>query len=144
MVRDTQHAWSCDMGEYFEDDEALARQLATRIDDDGEDRIMFAREGCMFRLTYEDRPYPATMTPPVDESWRSRTYSVTLLTGSPNCSGGNIFAATWPSGYTHEPVQVVAKDAPADAPAIADGTVHDVSRVLSGIGVVLWPDLYDL
>ena len=143
MGQDIIHQWSCDAGEHFEDDEGLARQLADRIDD-GEELVMFAREGCMFRLTYEDREYPATATPPVDAHWRSRTYSVTLLTNSPTCVGGNVFTSTWPRGYTHAPVQVVAKDAPSDAPVIVDGTMNDVLRVLTGIGIVLWPERYDL
>jgi hypothetical protein len=41
-------------------------------------------------------------------------------------------------------VRVVANDAPSDAPVIVDGTMHDLSRVLNGIGIVLWPERYDL
>ena len=127
-------------GEHFADDEALARHLAARIDA-GEERVMFAREGCMFRLTWEDRRFPAT-TPPIDEFWCSRTYSVALLTNSSTCTVGNVFTTAWPRDYRHEPVKVIAKDAPSDAPVIVDGTMHDVSRVLSGMGIVLWPERY--
>ena len=135
MCPDIMHAWSCDE-EHFEDDAALARHLAARIED-GENHISFSREGCWFRLDYEDREYPATMTPPADAFSRSRTYSVILVTNSPNCRGGNVFTATWPDGYTHGPVQVVARDAPPDARIIPDGTVSDVLHVLTGIAVVL-------
>jgi hypothetical protein len=143
MPRDTIHMWSCDAGEYFEDDDGLARRLASRIDD-GEERVMFAREGCMFRLTYEDRPQTASTTPPADALWRSRTYSVTLLTNSPTCIGGNLFTATWPNGYEHPPVRMVAKDAPSDAPVIVGDSMNDLLRLLTGIGTVLWPERYDL
>jgi hypothetical protein len=136
------HAWSCD-DEHFEDDAALARHLAARIDA-GQNGISFAREGCWFRVDYEDGAPPATMTPPVDAFLRSRTYSVTLITNSPNCTGGNVFTATWPGGFIHEPALVVAQDAPPDAPVIVDGTANDVRRVLTGMGSVLWPDLYDI
>ena len=105
---------------------------------------MFARQGCMFRLTWEDWPPPKTVTPPADAFWRSRTYVVTLLTNSSTCTVGSVFTSTWPTGDWHEPVQVVAKDAPPDAPIVVDGTMHDLSRVLTGIGIVLWPERYDL
>jgi hypothetical protein len=143
MRPDVRHAWMSESGEHFADDEDLARHLAARIDA-GDERVMFAREGCMFRLTWEDWPAPATVTPPVDAFWRSRTYVVTLLTNSSTCTVGDVFTSTWPTGYWHEPVQVVAKDAPSDAPVIVDGTMHDLSRVLTSIGIVLWPERYDL
>jgi hypothetical protein len=136
------HAWSSD-GEFFEDEDALARHLAVRIDS-GEDRVMFNREGCWFRLSYTDVESPATMTPPVDSYWRNRTYTVDLVTNSPSCTGGNVFTSTWPNGYSHEPVHVVARNASSDAPAIVDGTVRDLSRVLTSIGIVLWPEHYEV
>jgi hypothetical protein len=142
MCPNIRHAWSCDE-EHFEDDAALARHLATRVDD-GENHISFSREGCWFRLDYEDREYSATGTPPVDAFSRSRTYSVILITNSPNCTGGNVFTATWPDGYTHGPVRLVARDAPPDARVIPDGTAGDVLHVLTGMAVVLWPDRTDL
>ncbi len=143
MRPDLEHAWTCDE-KRFDDEHALARHMAARIDA-GEERVLFARNGCMFRLTYEDRSLPTTtVTPPVDAFWRSRTYRVTLITNSPTCVGGNVFTATWPDGYAHPPVKVIAKDAPLDAPAVVDGTQNDVVRVLTGIGIVLWPGLYDL
>ena len=67
-----------------------------------------------------------------------------LLTNSPTCVGGNLFAATWPFGYAHEPVRIMAKGASADAPTIVDGTRKDISGVLTSIGVVVWPELYDI
>ena len=143
MRPDVRHAWMGEWGEHFADDEALAGHLAARIDA-GDERVMFAREGCMFRLTWEDSPLPATVTPSVDAFWRSRTYVVTLLTNSSTCTVGSAFTSTWPSGYRHEPVRVVAKDAPSEAPVIVDGTMQDLSRVLTGIGIVLWPERYDL
>ena len=143
MRPDIRHAWMSESGEHFADDEALARHLAALVDA-GEERAMFAREGCMFRLTWEDWPLPETVTPPADAFWRSRTYVVTLLTNSSTCTVGSVFTSTWPTGYWHEPVQVVAKDAPPDAPIVVDGTMHDLSRVLNGIGIVLWPERYDL
>jgi len=142
MRPDGKHAWMSESGEHLVDDEALARHLAARIDA-GDERVMFAREGCMFRLTWEDQRFPET-TPPVDATWRSRTYSVALLTNSSTCTVGNVFTAAWPNGYRHEPLRVVATDAPSDAPVVVDGTMHDVSDVLSGIGVVLWPERHDL
>ena len=142
MCPDMRHAWTCD-AKRFEDDDALAGYMAERIDA-GEEGVLFARGGCMFRLTYEDRPIPATVNPPKDAIWRSRTYSVTLVTNSPTCIGGNVFTTTWPNDYTHEPVQVVATDGSPDAPVIVDGTMHDVRRMLAEIGVVLWPESYDL
>ena len=142
MCPDMRHAWTCD-AKRFEDDDALAGYMAERIDA-GEEGVLFARGGCMFRLTYEDRPIPATVNPPKDAIWRSRTYSVTLVTNSPTCIGGNVFTTTWPNDYTHEPVQVVATDGSPDTPVIVDGTMHDVRRMLAEIGVVLWPESYDL
>ena len=142
MCPDMRHAWTCD-AKRFEEDDALAGYMAERIDA-GEEGVLFAREGCMFRLTYEDRPIPATVNPPKDAIWRSRTYSVTLVTNSPTCIGGNVFTTTWPNDYTHEPVQVVATDGSPDTPVIVDGTMHDVRRMLTEIGVVLWPESYDL
>lgn len=143
MCPDLKHPWMSESGEHFADDEALARHLAAQIDA-GKEGALFSREGCMFRLTYADSPYPTNATSPVDAFLRRRIYSVTLVTNSSTCVGGNVFTATWPNDYTHEPVQVIAKDAPSDAPVIVDGTMNDVSRVLTGIGVVLWPELYDL
>ena len=43
----------CDAGELFEDDAGMATRLAARIES-GDNRIMFSREGSMFRLTSED------------------------------------------------------------------------------------------
>ena len=140
MRPDMMHTWSSD-GEFFEDEDALARQLAVRIDS-GEDRVMFNRDGCWFRLSYTDVESPPTMTPPVDSYLRNRTYTVDLVTNSPACTGGNVFTSTWPDGYSHEPVHVVARDASSDAPATVEGTVHDVARVLTSIGIVLWPEHY--
>ena len=135
------HMWMCDAGDHFRDDDAMAERLAERIDA-GDERIMFSREGCMFRLTYEDRPYAETVSA---TDWRrSRTYSVVLLTNSPTCVGGNLFAATWPSGYAHEPVRVMAKGASTDASTNVDGTRKDISGILTSIGVVVWPELYDI
>jgi len=142
MRPDIRHAWMSESGEHFADDEALARHLAARIEA-GDERVLFARGGCMFRLTWEDRRVPETI-PPGDAFWRSRTYSVTLLTNSSTCTVGNVFTATWPNGYRHEPLRVLATDTPSDAPVVVDGTMHDVSRVLTGIGLVLWPERYDL
>ena len=141
MPRDIVHMWSCDAGEHFEDDAGLAKRLAGRVDDDGEERVMFAREGCMFRLTYEDT-FPADPRPLENEFRRSRVYSVTLLTNSPTCAGGNVFTATWPNGYVHPPVRVVDRDPPSDAPVIVDGTMNDLLRVLGDIGTVMWPERY--
>ena len=140
MCPNRKHAWFCD-GEHFEDDDSLARYMAARIDA-GEEGVLFAREGCMFRLTYEDSEHPATMTQPADPFWRRRTYSVGLLTNSSTCTVGNVFTTAWPRDYRHEPVNVVAKDATPDAPVIVDGTMHDVSHVLTEIGIVLWPERY--
>ena len=143
MCPELKHAWMSESGEHFADDGALARHLAARIDA-GEEGVLFSREGCMFRLTYADGPHPTNGDSPVAAFWRNRTYSVTLVTNSSTCVGGNVFTATWPDDYAYEPVQVIAKDAPSDAPVFADGTMRDISGVLTAIGVVLWPELYDL
>lgn len=135
------HPWMCDTGQLFENDDGLARRLASRLDE-GDQRIMFSRDGCMFRLTYEDKMYPPSAH--MADYLLNRTYTVTLTNYSPSCAGEHVFAATWPEAYTHHPVQIVANDAPEDAPVIADGTMKDVSRVLTSIGVVLWPELYHL
>ncbi len=141
MRPDIVHLWSCD-GEHFEDDDALARYVAARIEA-GEDRVMFAREGCMFRLVYEEEEDPAAATPPQDAFRRRRTYIVTLLTNSPTCIAGNVFTDAWPRGYRHGPVQAVAKDAPPDAQFVVDGTMNEVGRLLAGMGSVLWPERHD-
>jgi hypothetical protein len=130
-VRNETHQWSCD-GQHFADDDALARHLVGCIDA-GEVPVSFSRSGCWFRLGFEDEAG--------DPSSRSRVYTVTLVTNSPQCAGGNVFTATWPNGYVSEPVGVAVEDAP-DAKASGDRTMHDISRVLSSIGTVLWPELY--
>ena len=56
MRPDGGHAWICDAGDRFEDDAGMATRLAARIEG-GDDRIMFSREGSMFRLTSEDGPH---------------------------------------------------------------------------------------
>ena len=101
-------------------------------------RVMVACSGSRMRTRCTPRPrtWPTTCC--------NRTYTVTLTNYSPSCAGEHVFAATWPEAYTHHPVQIVANDAPEDAPVIADGTMKDVSRVLTSIGVVLWPELYHL
>lgn len=114
--------WMCD-GEHFEDDEALARHLAGRIGA-GQVLVSFSRLGCWFRLGFE-----------------GRIYTVTLVTNSPHCAGGNVFTATWPDGYASEPVDAPERDAPDDTASV-DRTMQDVSRVLTSIGTALWPDLY--
>jgi hypothetical protein len=141
MRRDIIHAWSCD-GEHFLDDTALARHMAARIDA-GEDLVDFTREGCWFRLTYEDQRIPPAANVRADPFWRLRTYRVALFTNSPHCTGGNLFTSAWPEGYSHEPLRVIAREAPG-APEIADGTLHDIIHVLRSIGIVLWPDRHDV
>jgi hypothetical protein len=123
----------CD-GEHFADDDALARHLAGRIDA-GEELISFARKGCWFRLEFEDEA--------VDPAARTRVYAVTLITNSPQCTGGNVFTATWPDGYVSESVSVTLEDAP-DATTRTERAVCDISRVLTGIGIVLWPELHEV
>ena len=95
------------------------------------------REGCWFRLTYRDERVP----PPADSFCRARTYTVELLTNSPNCTGGNLFTSEWPDGYTHEPVNVVAEQ-DSDDVQIKDGTYRDVLEVLTRFGTVMWPERY--
>ena len=134
------HSWMCDAGQVFENDDGLARRLASRLDE-GDLRIMFSRDGCMFRLTFEDKTYPPSAH--MADYLLSRTYTVTLAGYSPSCAGERAFAAAWPEAYAHGPVQIVARDAPEGAPAIADRTMKDISGVLTSIGVVLWPELYE-
>ena len=135
MRPDMVHGWSCDE-EHFEDDAALARHLAASIDA-GVDVLRFMREGCLFRLTYQDERVP----PPADPFWRTRTYAVELVTNSPNCTGGNLFTTAWPDCYTHSPVRVVAEQ-DSDDVQIKDGTYRDVLGVLTRVGMVMWPERY--
>jgi len=126
MPDDTQQ-WMCD-GEHFGDDAALARHLAGRLGA-GEAPISFARMGCWFRLGLEDDA--------AAPSSRRRVYTVTLVTNSPHCAGGNVFTTTWPDGYVSEPVDATAEG--AEESAGADRAARDISRVLAEIGGVLWP-----
>ncbi len=132
MRPDGGHAWMCDAGDFFEDDAGLATRLAARIEG-GDDRVMFSREGAMFRLTSEDEPHRDDLRP--DDYCLRRSYTVTLVMDCPTCEAEGAFAANWPDGYTHHPL------ANSDATVTAT-TTSDISSVLTGIGVVLWPELY--
>ena len=126
MADDTQQ-WMCD-GEHFGDDAALARHLAGRLAA-GEAPVSFARMGCWFRLGLGDDA--------AGPSAPRRAYTVTLVTNSPHCSGGNVFTATWPDGYVSEPADAAAEGA-AEA-ASSDRAEREIARVLAEIGSVLWP-----
>ena len=122
----------CDAGELFEDDAGMAARLAARIEG-GDNRIMFSREGSMFRLTSADSPHRDDLQP--DDYCLRRSYTVTLVMDCLTCGAAGAFAANWPNGYTHHPL---AKN----GATVADTTMSDISEVLTGIGVVLWPELY--
>lgn len=132
MRPDGMHAWMCDAGDFFEDDAGMATRLADRIEG-GDDRIMFSREGSMFRLTSEDRPNREDLRP--GDYCLRRSYTVTLVMDCPTCEAEVAFAANWPNGYTYHPSAKYGA-------TVADATMSDISSVLTGIGVVLWPELY--
>ena len=85
-------------GDRFDDDAGLATRLAARIEG-GDDRVMFSREGAMFRLTSEDRPHRDDLRP--NDHRLRRSYTVTLVMDCPACEAEGAFAANWPDGSHH-------------------------------------------
>ena len=131
MRPDGMHAWMCDAGDFFEDDAGMATRLADRIEG-GDDRIMFSREGSMFRLTSEDRPNREDLRP--GDYCLRRSYTVTLVMDCPTCEAGS------PSRRIGQRLHVPSIG--QYGATVADATMSDISSVLTGIGVVLWPELY--